>query len=125
MDRVEPRLHEGLARLLGEPGRLVHLERVGRDLLLGERPDRLTQRVALLAEAVQVEIGVHGDPPYTAAFRHTILGRPTIVGARDLEGMWSRLRSARPRPDAADATGIGARRAKSGARSGRSPTPMR
>ena len=62
-DRVEAGAGQRLAGLVGVAAELVDLGRVRRDLLLGQRTDRLAQGLVLVAEPVAVEIDVHGRGP--------------------------------------------------------------
>ena len=66
--REEVAGHEGVVRLLRVAGLLVDRRRVGGDLVLGHRPDGLTDRLVVLAEPVGVEVRVASWPHVTERY---------------------------------------------------------
>ena len=73
--REEVAGHEGVVRLLRVAGLLVDRRRVGGDLVLGHRPDGLSDRLVVLGEPVGVEVRVRHDPMLLSGMPRARRGR--------------------------------------------------
>ena len=50
--------HERVEDIVGKLARLIDLGRSWRDLVVGERPDRLAEHLVLVGKPINVELGI-------------------------------------------------------------------